>query len=47
MGANGSGKSNFFAAIRFVLTEIFTVMRAEERQKLLHEGAGEGSGFGV
>ncbi|KAK9807008.1 hypothetical protein WJX72_010649 [[Myrmecia] bisecta] len=40
VGANGSGKSNFFHAIRFVLNDIFTILRQEERQKLLHEGAG-------
>lgn len=40
VGANGSGKSNFFHAIRFVLNDIFTTMRAEERKTLLHEGAG-------
>ncbi|GBF98156.1 hypothetical protein Rsub_10568 [Raphidocelis subcapitata] len=40
VGANGSGKSNFFHAIRFVLNDAFTSMRAEERQALLHEGAG-------
>ena len=31
-----AGKSNFFAAIRFVLGDIFTQMRPEERQALLH-----------
>eukprot|EP00887_Chlorella_sp_A99_P005387 scaffold1.g5387.t1 len=40
VGANGSGKSNFFHAIRFVLNDLFTTERKEERQKLLHEGAG-------
>eukprot|EP00884_Botryococcus_braunii_P023147 jgi/Botrbrau1/9516/Bobra.0211s0007.1 len=40
VGANGSGKSNFFHAIRFVLNDIFTSLRPEDRQKLLHEGAG-------
>lgn len=39
VGANGSGKSNFFHAIRFVLNDV-TNMRQEERQQLLHEGAG-------
>lgn len=28
------------AAIRFVLSDIFSSLRAEDRQKLLHEGAG-------
>eukprot|EP00798_Chlamydomonas_sp_ICE-L_P031778 gene31778-6975_t len=40
LGANGSGKSNFFHAIRFVLNDAFVNMRAEDRQSLLHEGAG-------
>ncbi|KAL6760775.1 RecF/RecN/SMC [Haematococcus lacustris] len=40
VGANGSGKSNFFHAIRFVLNDAFVNMRADERQQLLHEGAG-------
>eukprot|EP00126_Sphaerothecum_destruens_P014216 Sdes_comp24473_c0_seq1m22383 len=40
VGRNGSGKSNFFYAIRFVLSDMFSNMRAEERQSLLHEGAG-------
>ncbi|KAG1671785.1 hypothetical protein FOA52_000162 [Chlamydomonas sp. UWO 241] len=39
VGANGSGKSNFFHAIRFLLNDV-TQMRAEERQQLLHEGSG-------
>eukprot|EP00055_Hartaetosiga_balthica_P010100 m.41964 g.41964 ORF g.41964 m.41964 type:complete len:1241 (+) comp7032_c0_seq1:319-4041(+) len=40
VGRNGSGKSNFFFAIRFVLSDGFSSLRTEERQKLLHEGAG-------
>lgn len=40
VGANGSGKSNLFHAIRFVLSDVFGNLRAEERQRLLHEGAG-------
>ncbi|GAB7328029.1 hypothetical protein MBLNU13_g00080t1 [Cladosporium sp. NU13] len=40
VGRNGSGKSNFFAAIRFVLSDAYTQMGREERQALLHEGAG-------
>ena len=40
VGANGSGKSNLFHAIRFVLSDVFGTLRAEERQRLLHEGAG-------
>lgn len=37
-----SGKSNFFNAIHFVLSEKYTHLRAEERQSLLHEGTGRG-----
>eukprot|EP00878_Enallax_costatus_P007647 GHUV01008006.1.p1 GENE.GHUV01008006.1~~GHUV01008006.1.p1 ORF type:complete len:1195 (+),score=501.93 GHUV01008006.1:213-3797(+) len=40
VGPNGSGKSNFFQAIRFVLNDAFAGAGSEERQKLLHEGAG-------
>jgi structural maintenance of chromosome 3 (chondroitin sulfate proteoglycan 6) len=40
VGRNGSGKSNFFAAIRFVLSDAYTSMSGEERQALLHEGSG-------
>nr|XP_018262378.1 chromosome associated protein [Kwoniella dejecticola CBS 10117]OBR84536.1 chromosome associated protein [Kwoniella dejecticola CBS 10117] len=38
VGRNGSGKSNFFSAIRFVLSDQYTKMNREERQRLLHEG---------
>lgn len=40
VGRNGSGKSNFFAAIRFVLSDKYTQLSREDRQGLLHEGAG-------
>ncbi|CAN6173227.1 unnamed protein product [Urochloa humidicola] len=40
VGANGSGKSNFFHAIRFVLSDMFQKLRSEDRGVLLHEGAG-------
>lgn len=40
VGRNGSGKSNFFDAVRFVLSDTFSSLRAEERVALLHEGAG-------
>eukprot|EP00741_Cyanophora_paradoxa_P003511 tig00000711_g3409.t1 len=40
VGRNGSGKSNFFFAIRFVLGDLFSHLSTEERQQLLHEGAG-------
>ncbi|CAB4012064.1 structural maintenance of chromosomes 3-like, partial [Paramuricea clavata] len=39
-GRNGSGKSNFFHAIQFVLSDEYSHMRQEERQSLLHEGSG-------
>ncbi|ELP89408.1 structural maintenance of chromosome protein, putative [Entamoeba invadens IP1] len=42
VGKNGSGKSNFYDAIRFVLCdEKFGNLRAGDRQFLLHEGSGE------
>ncbi len=40
VGRNGSGKSNFFAAIRFVLSDAYNHISREERQALLHEGTG-------
>ncbi|KAI9715312.1 MAG: Structural maintenance of chromosomes protein 3 [Chrysothrix sp. TS-e1954] len=40
VGRNGTGKSNFFAAIRFVLSDAYNQMGREERQALLHEGSG-------
>lgn len=40
VGRNGSGKSNFFAAIRFVLSDQYIRMSKEERQGLIHEGSG-------
>jgi structural maintenance of chromosome 3 (chondroitin sulfate proteoglycan 6) len=40
VGANGSGKSNFFHAIRFVISDLFQHLRAEDRHQCLHEGAG-------
>lgn len=40
VGRNGSGKSNFFWAVRFVLGDAYTTMTREERQALLHEGGG-------
>ncbi|KAJ3224845.1 Structural maintenance of chromosomes protein 3 [Clydaea vesicula] len=39
VGRNGSGKSNFFAAIRFILNDAYSNMSREERQALLHEGS--------
>ncbi|KAK4321318.1 hypothetical protein Pmani_007859 [Petrolisthes manimaculis] len=40
VGRNGSGKSNFFAAIQFVLGDEFTQLRVEQRQSLLHQSFG-------
>lgn len=40
VGKNGSGKSNFFAAIQFVLNERFANLRAAERKELFHVGSG-------
>eukprot|EP00210_Caulerpa_lentillifera_P003089 g2951.t1 len=40
VGANGSGKTNLFHAIRFVVNDVFTPLRQEEREQLLHEGSG-------
>ena len=42
VGANGSGKSNFFAAIQFVLGELGNsqMLHEDERRRLLHEGVG-------
>lgn len=39
VGRNGSGKSNFFAAIRFVLSDAYTNLSREERQALIHESS--------
>lgn len=36
VGRNGAGKSNFFAAVRFVLGDDYHHMNREERQALLH-----------
>ncbi|GAA5821894.1 hypothetical protein JCM3770_002649 [Rhodotorula araucariae] len=44
VGRNGSGKSNFFSAIRFVLSDDYTSLSREERQALLHDGGGAGGG---
>lgn len=40
VGRNGSGKSNFFTAIQFVLSDDFSNLRTEQRVSLLHEGTG-------
>ncbi|KAI7745683.1 hypothetical protein M8C21_011025, partial [Ambrosia artemisiifolia] len=38
VGANGSGKSNFFHAIRFVISDVFHNLRDHDRHAFLHEG---------
>ena len=40
VGRNGSGKSNFFSAIRFVLGDLYKNPSREDRAGMLHEGAG-------
>ncbi|KAG0746639.1 hypothetical protein G6F57_008240 [Rhizopus arrhizus] len=40
VGINGSGKSNFFSAIRFVLGDAYHSLSKEERRNLLHESVG-------
>ena len=36
VGRNGSGKSNFFSAIRFILGDAYSNLSKEERSSLLH-----------
>ena len=43
LGKNGSGKSNFLDAVQFVLTDKYASLSGEQRDKLLHEGAGNKS----
>lgn len=43
MGRNGSGKSSFFHAIQFVLSDEYSYLRQEQRRDLLHEGTGSRS----
>ncbi|CAG9761372.1 unnamed protein product [Ceutorhynchus assimilis] len=40
VGRNGSGKSNFFYAIQFVLSDEYSHLKPDQRQSLLHEGSG-------
>eukprot|EP00439_Symbiodinium_sp_Y106_P080652 s160_g19.t1 len=40
VGFNGSGKTNLFNAILFVISDHFGSLRQETRRSLLHEGAG-------
>lgn len=41
VGLNGSGKSNFYAAIGFVLLDEYAHIRIADRKALLHEGQGQ------
>jgi structural maintenance of chromosome 3 (chondroitin sulfate proteoglycan 6) len=41
VGRNGSGKSNLFAALQFVLSDEFGTLNPDQRQMLLHEGSGK------
>lgn len=41
VGKNGSGKSNFFAAIQFVLGKKFANLSPVERKELFHMGSGK------
>ncbi|XP_050306301.1 structural maintenance of chromosomes protein 3 [Anthonomus grandis grandis] len=40
VGRNGSGKSNFFYAIQFVLSDEYSHLKPDQRQSLLYEGTG-------
>ena len=46
LGRNGAGKSNFFAAIEFVLSDEFSSLRPEQRTSLLYAGS-SGTSTGV
>lgn len=41
VGRNGSGKSNFFYAIQFVLSDEYSHLRPDQRQQLIHEGTNQ------
>lgn len=41
VGLNGSGKSNFYSAICFVLLDEYAQIRVSDRKALLHEGQGK------
>eukprot|EP00796_Vickermania_ingenoplastis_P011417 gene11417-7921_t len=43
VGKNGSGKSNFFAAIQFVLSEKYVNLSSTEKKELFHMGSGKSS----
>ncbi|KAH0796855.1 RecF/RecN/SMC protein [Histomonas meleagridis] len=41
VGLNGTGKSNFYSAISFVLLDEYAHIRISDRKALLHEGQGQ------
>ncbi|OHT10571.1 Structural maintenance of chromosomes protein 3 [Tritrichomonas foetus] len=41
VGLNGTGKSNFYSAIGFVLLDEYAHIRVADRKNLLHEGQGQ------
>lgn len=43
VGRNGSGKSNFFTAIQFILSNEFATLSQQDRSAFLHEGVGSRS----
>lgn len=46
VGKNGSGKSNFFAAVRFVLHDSYARLMGDQKQALLHDHGASGlSGY--
>eukprot|EP01083_Nonionella_stella_P126714 383627_1 len=42
VGANGSGKSNIYSALEFVLSSIYDMLRSEQRKQLLHDAGQSG-----
>uniref|UniRef100_A0A182QA32 SMC hinge domain-containing protein n=1 Tax=Anopheles farauti TaxID=69004 RepID=A0A182QA32_9DIPT len=45
VGRNGSGKSNFFSAIEFVLSDEYNNLRPAQRVALMNKGSGSASAF--
>jgi len=42
VGSNGSGKSNIYAALEFVLSSKYDLLRTEQRKQLLHDAGQSG-----
>eukprot|EP01084_Bolivina_argentea_P130956 231183_1 len=42
VGANGSGKSNIYSALEFVLSSKYDMLRSEQRKQLLHDAGQSG-----